>query len=115
MQMLGHISGNDLFNLCKIHQPCKKYHLLIVSSQLFFPSSFFGVFYFCQFFLCLQVFKDMKIPQIRDPNQSVQFSDSKIALIGCGPASISCATFLARLGYADITIFERDNVIGGLR
>lgn len=61
-----------------------------------------------------EVFKDMKIPQIRDPNQSVQFSDSKIALIGCGPASISCATFLARLGYADITIFERDNVIGGL-
>jgi ribulose 1,5-bisphosphate synthetase/thiazole synthase len=38
----------------------------------------------------------------------------QIALIGCGPASISCATFLARLGYSDITIFEKDDTIGGL-
>lgn len=38
----------------------------------------------------------------------------KIALIGCGPASISCATFLARLGYSNITIFEKEHYIGGL-
>ena len=40
--------------------------------------------------------------------------NSKVALIGCGPASISCATFLARLGYKDLTIFEKENYIGGL-
>jgi len=38
-----------------------------------------------------------------------------VALIGCGPASISCATFLARLGYTNLTIFEKENYIGGLR
>jgi len=36
-------------------------------------------------------------------------------MFGCGPASISCATFLARLGYSDITIFEKETFIGGLR
>lgn len=56
----------------------------------------------------------MKIPQTRIPGQSVPLSDTKIALIGCGPASISCATFLARLGYDDITIFEKENFVGGL-
>ena len=30
-----------------------------------------------------------------------------MALLGCGPASISCGTFLARLGYSDVTIFEK--------
>jgi len=36
-------------------------------------------------------------------------------MIGCGPASISCATYLARLGYSDITIFEKSEYVGGLR
>uniref|UniRef100_A0A7M5XK40 Dihydropyrimidine dehydrogenase [NADP(+)] n=1 Tax=Clytia hemisphaerica TaxID=252671 RepID=A0A7M5XK40_9CNID len=66
-----------------------------------------------------EVFKKMKIPQIRDPNLPPldQLPDSykqKIAMFGCGPTSISCATFLARLGYSDITIFEKENYIGGL-
>ncbi|KAK6055760.1 hypothetical protein COOONC_06738 [Cooperia oncophora] len=39
---------------------------------------------------------------------------SPIALIGCGPASISCASFLARLGYTDVTIYEKQKYIGGL-
>lgn len=38
-----------------------------------------------------------------------------MALIGCGPASISCATFLARLGYTNLTVFEKENYMGGLR
>ena len=59
------------------------------------------------------------MPQIRDPNLTPleQLPDSykaKVALIGCGPASISCATFLARLGYQDLTIFEKYDYIGGL-
>ena len=38
----------------------------------------------------------------------------KIALLGCGPASIACATFLSRMGYTDVTIYERDEFVGGL-
>ena len=67
-----------------------------------------------------QVFKDMRIPQIRDPSlpphdQLPPSYQAKVALIGCGPASISCATFLARLGYQDLTIYEKFDYIGGLR
>ena len=40
--------------------------------------------------------------------------DQPIALIGAGPASISCATFLARLGYTKIDIFEKTETPGGL-
>lgn len=66
------------------------------------------------------MFKEMRVPQIRDPSltpldQLPESFQSKIALIGCGPASISCASFLARLGYSDITIFEKKSYLGGLR
>jgi dihydropyrimidine dehydrogenase (NADP+) len=66
-----------------------------------------------------EVFKKMNIPQIRDPklprlDQLPPSYKAKIALIGCGPASISCATFLARLGYQDVTIFEKNEFPGGL-
>ncbi len=66
------------------------------------------------------MFMQMKIPQIRDPNlppveDLPESYKAKIALFGCGPASISCATFLARLGYTDLTIFEKHDYIGGLR
>lgn len=66
-----------------------------------------------------EVFKRMRIEQIRDPSlvpvdQLPESYHSKVALIGCGPASISCATFLARLGYTNLTIFEKENYIGGL-
>ena len=62
----------------------------------------------------------MGIPQIRDPNlpKLIELPESyaaKIALFGCGPSSISCATFLARLGYTNITIFEKEDFLGGLR
>ncbi|XP_064477285.1 dihydropyrimidine dehydrogenase [NADP(+)]-like [Ornithodoros turicata] len=65
------------------------------------------------------VFKQMKIQQIRPPSLPLmdQLPDSyhaKIALVGCGPASMSCATFLARLGYTDITIYEKEPYFGGL-
>jgi dihydropyrimidine dehydrogenase (NADP+) len=66
-----------------------------------------------------EMFMKMGIPQIRDPSlppldKLPTSYRSKIALIGCGPASISCATFLARLGYSDVTIFEKETYIGGL-
>jgi dihydropyrimidine dehydrogenase (NADP+) len=60
----------------------------------------------------------MHIPAIRDPCDDGKILNakysSKIALIGCGPASISCATFLARLGYKNLTIFEKQDYLGGL-
>ncbi|KAK0157682.1 hypothetical protein PV328_011391 [Microctonus aethiopoides] len=62
----------------------------------------------------IDIFKKMQIRQTRIPGQFVAHADTKIALIGCGPASLSCATFLARLGYNNITIFEREKFIGGL-
>ena len=70
------------------------------------------------FLPCLQMFKLMRIPQVLPPDMPKDLGpaySSKIALIGCGPASISCATFLARLGYSDLTIFEKSLSIGGLR
>lgn len=60
----------------------------------------------------------MNIRQIvsREVEQSRnQAHADKIVLFGCGPASISCATFLARLGYTDITIYEKQDYVGGLR
>ena len=66
-----------------------------------------------------EVFKEMGLPQIRDPSLPplAELPDSfhaKIALVGCGPASISCATFLARLGYQDLTVYEKEEFVGGL-
>ncbi|KAI2667472.1 Dihydropyrimidine dehydrogenase [NADP(+)] [Labeo rohita] len=66
-----------------------------------------------------QVFCKMGIPQIRNPelppaHEMPESFHTRIALIGCGPASISCASFLARLGYDNITIFEKQKYIGGL-
>ncbi|CAF3796243.1 unnamed protein product [Rotaria sordida] len=66
----------------------------------------------------VDIFKAMHIPAIRDPCEDGKILNdkysSKIALIGCGPASISCATFLARLGYKDLTIYEKYDYLGGL-
>ncbi|XP_076813425.1 dihydropyrimidine dehydrogenase [NADP(+)]-like [Clavelina lepadiformis] len=66
-----------------------------------------------------EVFKEMRLPQIRDPSlpsldELPTTYGAKVALFGCGPASISCATFLARLGYTNLTIFEKKDYIGGL-
>uniref|UniRef100_A0ABI7YDA6 Dihydropyrimidine dehydrogenase [NADP(+)] n=1 Tax=Felis catus TaxID=9685 RepID=A0ABI7YDA6_FELCA len=66
-----------------------------------------------------EVFKTMNITQIRDPSlpppeKMPEAYSAKIALFGAGPASISCASFLARLGYSDITIFEKQEYVGGL-
>jgi len=71
-----------------------------------------------QAFAC-EVFKKMNLKQIRDPSMTPvdklpESYKTKIALVGCGPASISCATFLGRLGYQNVTIFEKEQHAGGL-
>jgi dihydropyrimidine dehydrogenase (NADP+) len=50
----------------------------------------------------------MKVKQIRDPNLKPldkKVAQTKIALIGAGSASLSCAAFLGRLGYENIHIY----------
>lgn len=62
-----------------------------------------------------EVFKRMGIRQIVPPNVApLRSPNKKIALLGGGPASLSCATFLGRLGYKDITIYEKRTYLGGL-
>ncbi|XP_076023805.1 dihydropyrimidine dehydrogenase [NADP(+)] isoform X1 [Genypterus blacodes] len=66
-----------------------------------------------------EVFSKMGIPQVRNPelppaNEMPESYHAPIALIGCGPASVSCASFLARLGYDNLTIYEKQKYMGGL-
>lgn len=67
----------------------------------------------------VDMFRSMNLKQIRDPSlpppeQMPAAYHKKIVLLGAGPASISCATFLARLGYTDLLIYERQEYVGGL-
>lgn len=62
-----------------------------------------------------ETFKNMGVKQIVPPNVApLKYPNKKIALLGGGPASLSCATFLGRLGYKDITVYEKNNYLGGL-
>ena len=64
-----------------------------------------------------EAFMKMNVEQIHDPNlTSLPASkDMKIAMVGCGPASISAATYLARMGYSNITVYEKEKeFVGGL-
>jgi len=65
----------------------------------------------------VEMFKKLKIAQVLPPDVPSPLPESykaKIGLIGCGPASISAGTFLGRLGYNDVTIFEKEDYVGGL-
>ncbi|KAJ5077228.1 dihydropyrimidine dehydrogenase [NADP(+)] [Anaeramoeba ignava] len=70
-----------------------------------------------QRFACEQ-FMHMDIEQIIDPEiektRTQPVYTKPIALIGAGPSSIACGSFLARMGYKNITIFERNKAAGGL-
>lgn len=59
----------------------------------------------------------MRVKQIRDPNLKpldAKVADTKIALVGAGSASLSCAAFLGRLGYKNVHIYEKSAYGGGL-
>jgi glutamate synthase (NADPH/NADH) small chain len=47
------------------------------------------------------------------PQFAKKFKDKKVAIIGSGPAGLSCATFLLRNGI-QVEMFERENEAGGL-
>ncbi|MDG6218521.1 MAG: FAD-dependent oxidoreductase, partial [Candidatus Thermoplasmatota archaeon] len=53
---------------------------------------------------------DIEYPPIALPKEPMSF---KVAIIGAGPAGLSCAYFLARLGYK-ATVFEKLPVAGGM-
>lgn len=47
------------------------------------------------------------------PKKRHDYSDKKIAVIGAGPAGLSCAYYLALDGYT-ITVFEKEQQLGGM-
>lgn len=63
-----------------------------------------------------EVFKRMGLKQILSPSLKPlkKNANASIALLGGGPASLSCATFLARLGYKNLTVYEKRDYLGGL-
>ncbi|MBV1819554.1 FAD-dependent oxidoreductase, partial [Bacteroidales bacterium MSK.15.36] len=47
------------------------------------------------------------------PEKLYDFSHIKIAIIGSGPAGLSCAYYLAQRGYT-VTVFEKEQKLGGM-
>lgn len=56
---------------------------------------------------------DAVIEAGRDVLKAGEPNGKSVGIIGSGPAGLSCATYLARLGY-DVTIYERKPMAGGL-
>lgn len=42
------------------------------------------------------------------------YFDEKVAIIGAGPAGVSCAYYLAEKGYTNVTVFEKNKEPGGM-
>ena len=47
------------------------------------------------------------------PEKKHDYSDYKIAVVGSGPAGLSCAYYLALDGYT-VTVFEKEQKLGGM-
>lgn len=47
------------------------------------------------------------------PKKRHNYSDKKVAIIGAGPAGLSCAYYLALDGYS-VTVFEKEQKLGGM-
>src|SRR5215470_9458205 len=52
-------------------------------------------------------------PQLRNPRREQIGEGRKVAVIGAGPAGLSCAHELALMGFS-VTVFEAHNVAGGM-
>jgi len=52
-------------------------------------------------------------PELRDPRRELIGAKRKVAVIGAGPSSLSCAHELALMGFAP-TVFEAQNIAGGM-
>ncbi len=53
------------------------------------------------------------VPAKRTKRETLENYDEKIAVIGAGPAGMSCAYYLANRGY-NVTVFEKNAVPGGM-
>ena len=55
------------------------------------------------------------IPPVKNfmPDESFRYPE-KIAVIGAGPAGMSCAFYLANMGYENVTVFDRNPIPGGM-
>ncbi|MDT7688597.1 MAG: dihydropyrimidine dehydrogenase subunit PreT [Acidobacteriota bacterium] len=56
---------------------------------------------------------DFALDSGRDVLKAGQPNGKSVGIVGSGPAGLSCATYLARLGY-DVTIYDRKPLPGGL-
>ena len=56
---------------------------------------------------------DFAIEKGRQIFKKGESNGKSVGIIGSGPAGLSCATYLARLGY-DVTIYEKKSLAGGL-
>lgn len=56
---------------------------------------------------------DMQAEHRFVPTKKHDYSDKKIAIVGGGPAGLSCAYYLAIDNY-DVTVFEKEEVLGGM-
>jgi dihydropyrimidine dehydrogenase (NAD+) subunit PreT len=56
---------------------------------------------------------DYAITSGRQIFQKGESNGKSVGIVGSGPAGLSCATYLARLGY-DVTVYERKPLAGGL-
>ncbi len=54
------------------------------------------------------------IPQKRYHKGSTTPYTEKIAIIGAGPAGLSCAYYLAEMGYENVVVFDKNKVPGGM-
>ena len=53
------------------------------------------------------------IKMVQEENKDKKILGKKVAIIGGGPAGLTCAAFLAKDGI-DVTIYEKYNYLGGL-
>ena len=67
-------------------------------------------------FIAEQEIKDKGryIPPVRYHKGTAEPYHQKVAIIGAGPAGMSCAYFLAVNGYDNITVFDKNAVPGGM-
>ena len=58
--------------------------------------------------------KDRYVPELIRRRPIDKDYEEKIAIIGAGPAGLSCAYYLARMGYVNVTVFDRNKEPGGM-
>ncbi len=56
---------------------------------------------------------DWYLKNIKSTTRNIQKNNKRVAIVGSGPAGLSCASDLAKLGY-DVTIFEALHAFGGV-